>query len=181
MISIDQLIDEIIVREGGDKYTNDPNDKGGPTKFGITQSTLSKYLNKPCTPMDVQNLSRELAEEIYKDEFFVHPKINQLPDLLQSSVMDAGVMSSPSRAIKLLQDVLNMAGFPCGTDGIIGPTTRKQAFTAFEQMGGFLINAYAERRVHFYQFLASNEGTNDPDKKYEHGWIDRANKFRVNV
>jgi len=30
-------IDALIEREGGDKYTNDPNDSGGPTRWGITQ------------------------------------------------------------------------------------------------------------------------------------------------
>ena len=34
------LINEIINREGR-KFTNLPADKGGPTKFGITQKTLT--------------------------------------------------------------------------------------------------------------------------------------------
>jgi len=37
---ITPLIDRIIEVEGG--YVNNPNDKGGPTKYGITEATARK-------------------------------------------------------------------------------------------------------------------------------------------
>ena len=178
MISVDQIIDEIIEREGGAKYTNDPNDAGGPTKFGITQRTLSAYVGHPVTPQDVQNLTLELAQEIYRDNFYRNPKIDQLPEGLQACVMDMGVNAGPRKAIQLLQQVVTMAGFPCHDDGVIGPGTRKTVETAFEKMQGYLINAYAEMRVHYYQHLVEVKPTN---AKFLRGWTNRANSFRVEV
>ena len=40
MANIDKLIPHIIKWEGGAKYTNDPLDRGGATKYGITLNTL---------------------------------------------------------------------------------------------------------------------------------------------
>ena len=41
-VSVRHIIKEIIRREGG--YVNHPNDRGGPTKYGVTHKTLSRYL-----------------------------------------------------------------------------------------------------------------------------------------
>ena len=37
----DRLIEELIEREGG--YVNHPRDKGGPTRFGITESVARAH------------------------------------------------------------------------------------------------------------------------------------------
>lgn len=184
MKTVDDIIDEIILREdrtGKGVYTDDPNDAGGPTRWGITQKTLEDYLGRKVTKEDVKSLPRELAEEIYRDTFIAEPKINHLPIEIQANVADAGVMSGPKRAIIMLQEVCTMAGFPCGTDGKVGPETRRQVQKAYDSMKGFLNNAYVERRIHYYEYLAENEGPNDKDKKWINGWRNRANEFRVEV
>ena len=37
-VSVEHIIKEIIRREGG--YVNHPNDRGGPTKYGVHRNTL---------------------------------------------------------------------------------------------------------------------------------------------
>ena len=39
--NVDALIDELIEREGG--YVNHPADKGGPTRFGITEAVARAH------------------------------------------------------------------------------------------------------------------------------------------
>ena len=38
-----EIISAILVREGGGRYTDVPADRGGPTKYGITQAALAEY------------------------------------------------------------------------------------------------------------------------------------------
>ena len=54
MANVADLIDDILRREGG--YVNHPADKGGPTNFGITQDTLSRYIGRQALISDVKNL-----------------------------------------------------------------------------------------------------------------------------
>ena len=49
---IDTVIRKICNREG--KYSNDPADPGGSTKYGITQKTLSAWRKKTVSAKDVE-------------------------------------------------------------------------------------------------------------------------------
>lgn len=48
--------------EGGDKYTNDPADPGGETKFGISK--------RAYPDVDIKSLTRQEAELIYKRDYW---------------------------------------------------------------------------------------------------------------
>jgi|GEM_PF-4548155 len=50
------LIDRLIDREGG--FVDHPADRGGPTKYGITLRTLSKWRGYPCSREDVEAMPR---------------------------------------------------------------------------------------------------------------------------
>jgi len=85
-----KIIGIIINRnEGGAKVVNDPNDKGGLTKFGISQRA---YPN-----LDIKNLTLEQAEEIYYNDYFMKlPKIvnpNMLYQVLDMSI-NAGLKTA---------------------------------------------------------------------------------------
>jgi len=176
-MNVDQLIEETIENEGH-VFTNDPSDSGGPTKFGITQRTLSVYLHHPASIEDVKNLTIEQARIIYKSLYYYGPRFDLLPEPLQAVIYDWGVNSGPGAAVEALQTVLTMAKYECKCDGILGPATVKVAECAYEQMRGYLINAICEYRVWFYNTLAENR---PKDRKYLRGWLLRANRFRVSV
>ena len=138
-VSVQHIIKEIIRREGG--YVNHPNDRGGPTKYGVTHKTLSRYLKREASIEDVKHMTEETAYEIYERDYYEGPRINTLPAPLRSIVTDASVLYGPRRAIKFVQQIVNEAGFgPCTVDGILGPNTRKQIKAAHAKMGKFLIN-----------------------------------------
>ena len=63
--------------EGG--YTNDPNDPGGPTKFGITQQTLAIWRGDSVTAEDVQALTINEATAIYGTKYFNAMHCAQMP------------------------------------------------------------------------------------------------------
>jgi lysozyme family protein len=120
-----QQIDAIVKREG-DVFTNDPKDRGGPTKFGITQATLSWHLGRLATIEDVKNLDLATAKLIYEKRYILGPGFDKLPPgVLQSNLVDFGVMSGPQLATMHLQEVL---GVPA--DGILGPQSLAALGTA---------------------------------------------------
>ena len=95
--AVKHIISEIIRREGG--YVNHPNDRGGPTKFGVTQKTLSTYLGYSATIEDVKNMTIETAAEIYERSYYTQPRIDSIPEEIQPVVTDASVLYGPKRAI----------------------------------------------------------------------------------
>jgi lysozyme family protein len=116
-------IDALIEREQG--FVNNPNDRGGPTKYGITQATLAKWRGQAVTVDDVRALEKREARAIYEKRYLTGPHIDRIPHpLLRELVLDIGVLSGPATAIRLLQQcLLDEHGQALTADGVIGPTT----------------------------------------------------------
>jgi lysozyme family protein len=115
----DQIIDAIIEREGG--FVNDPVDRGGATKFGITAGTLGSFrgYTQPASAEEVRQLSVHEAREIYRQQYIVKPGFALIDDDgLRSQLVDDGVLSGPRAAIVTLQAALGVK-----PDGLIGPQT----------------------------------------------------------
>jgi lysozyme family protein len=173
--SVEQMIDDVIRREGG--YVDHPQDRGGPTNFGITQSTLSRHLGRPASADEVRRLERTLAVEIYRREYYQAPRIDALPARIQPFVFDAAVNHGPGRAIRFVQEVCNAAGFgPLAADGQCGPRTRQVAAEADQVMGDWLLAALVEERRNFYLALVERH----PEQRvFLRGWLNRLAEFEV--
>lgn len=126
----DSIIERIIVREGG--TSDDPNDAGGLTRFGITLPFLSDYLGHPATPKELLALSREDAAMVYLswmqrtrlvDLCTVRSGDTSIPERtrLVDCVVDWAVQRTSVMAVKLLQTCLGATG--SDVDGIVGPLT----------------------------------------------------------
>lgn len=176
-MTIDELIRDVLKHEGG--YVNHKNDRGGATNLGITQATLSRYLGRPATILEVKNLTKETATKIYKKNYYYEPRIDLLPDLIEPIIFDISVNSGPSRAIKMLQQVLYDKGYPVGiADGVIGKKTIKYANEWVDMLGLVCINTLVEYRKKFYRKLIV---ANPTQKVFEKGWMARADSFKVEL
>jgi lysozyme family protein len=112
-----EIVDEVIEREGG--YVDNPADRGGPTKYGITLATLAAWRGASVDADDVAALSVTEARAIYANRYIRVPGFNLLTDpTLRAVVVDAGVHSGPARAVRWLQEALRVP-----VDGILGPVT----------------------------------------------------------
>jgi|SRR5882724_578729 len=96
----DFFIKEVLKSEGG--YSNDPNDKGGPTNFGITIADYKKYINKAGTAEDVKNMTVDQAKAIYKTRYWDAVNGDTLASGLDYTVADYGVNSGVGRANSVL-------------------------------------------------------------------------------
>ncbi|GER07172.1 hypothetical protein GCM10007972_18080 [Iodidimonas muriae] len=176
MERIEKLLDEVLAREGG--YVHHPADRGGPTKFGITRATLSEWLGRPASIDEVRQLDEETAREIYTARYLAGPRIDTLPDEIVDQVFDMAVNHGPRRAVRILQEILGLAGWRVDVDGTVGPETRRAAAEAQEQMGPFLANAIADQRANFYRRLVAA----DPAQRvFLRGWLKRAESFKQPV
>jgi len=156
----DGYFQKLLKTEGG--YVNNKNDRGGKTKFGITLNTL-KSVNPKATEKDLRGLSKEQAKKIYKDEFYLRYRINELPAYIREQVFDIAVNSGPGTAIKLIQELAGVK-----QDGVIGPNTIKAASLVTN-------NKLADRRQQLYNAIVEKDPTQE---EFIDGWTNRANSFR---
>jgi len=85
------------------EYINDPNDAGGETKYGITKRWYPH--------LDIKNLTREQAEDIYYKEYWLKAGCDKkfFPDNIL--IFDTAVHMGVSRACELYKNCDNWQGF----------------------------------------------------------------------
>jgi lysozyme family protein len=172
-VEIDQLITDVLKKEGG--YVDHPADRGGPTKFGITQSTLSRFLEKAATIEEVKGLDIATAHDIYELHYYRAPRIDKLPDGIQPFVFDCAVNHGPRRAIRFVQRVCNDAGFgPLAEDGQMGPKTKAVASSCYETMQEWMLTALVQERQMFYGNIVAHD---ESQRVFLKGWLARARSF----
>ena len=104
----DQCFDKLIGYEGG--YSFDPRDPGGETNFGISK--------RAYPAVDIKNLTRDGAKEIYRRDYWDRAQCDRLPPALAFVLFDAAVNSGIGQAIRFLQRAVGATD-----DGVIGPLT----------------------------------------------------------
>jgi lysozyme family protein len=155
------IIAGIIEREGG--FVNHPADRGGPTKFGITLSTLAAFRGFAVTANDVMAMSRAEAEEIYRERYIDRPGFSRIvSSRLRATLVDTAVLHGPDRAVRWLQEALRVK-----VDGVLGPKTAAAANAASDIA---LIKAVtAQRILHFHQIVTADPG----QAVFIRGWVHR--------
>lgn len=102
-MELDELIDELIEREGG--YVNHPADRGGPTRFGISEAVARAHGYRG--PM--AELPRDEARAIYRRLYWLRPGYDQVAKRsprLAAELFDTAVNMGPAVATTFLQRAL---------------------------------------------------------------------------
>ncbi len=138
-MNIEQYLDDLIKREGG--YVNNPADRGGATKYGITEAVARENGYKGY----MKDLPLEVAKSIYRKNYWTLPRfdqVNTLSSAVAEELLDTGVNCGTSFAKPLLQRALNLlnnngkAGWPdLSVDGIYGPATLNALKTYLAKRG----------------------------------------------
>lgn len=178
MSTVQQIISDILRKEGG--FVNHPDDRGGPTNFGITLKTYQKY-KKTATIEDLKAMLKIEAYAIYEVEYYRNTKIDKLTpisSLISSEVLDTAVNMGPTVAIRFLQQCLNAFNnkqefYPdLVVDGVIGEATI-QAFNTYKQRRGTLGEIVLMKALNCLQGaryieLSQNREANE---SFVFGWI----------
>lgn len=163
------VVNEVLVREG--ILADNPNDKGGLTKYGITLPTMTDYLkatgvNRAATKTDILGLTKEKAAEIYYRLFWIAPRIAELPFELAKDVFDFAVNSGIGRAVRYLQRVVKVK-----EDGALGSGTLKAVSEHLGKLGvRSLSNQYSIERGRFVMRLVQSDPSQLP---FLLGWYNR--------
>ena len=83
----------VLKWEGG--YSNDPDDPGGETKWGISK--------RSHPTLDIRNLTPEQASQIYSDEYWGPAGCDSIPFPLCTAVFDTAVNLGVSRTLPWLK------------------------------------------------------------------------------
>jgi lysozyme family protein len=138
-VNIDQFLNDLINREGG--YVNIPADRGGPTKYGITEAVARQNGYKG----HMKDLPLSLAKDIYRKQYWIQPRfdqVNAISPLVAEELLDTGVNCGVGFARPTLQRALNLlnnqgkGGWPdLAVDGIYGPATLRALKTFLAKRG----------------------------------------------
>jgi lysozyme family protein len=102
---------------------------------------------------DLKQLSPTQMVQIFVQDYFYKPQINQLPRMLHAPVFDMYV-NAGTHAIKVLQCTLILFDMEIMVDGVIGPITIAATQTAARCVPDHLVDAYGIERVNYYLSLA---------------------------
>jgi lysozyme family protein len=143
-------------------YTEDPDDHGGATAWGIILRTAQRY--GIVSKVDLQAISPEKVAAIYRDGFW---KFNGLVDQrVATKVMDMGV--NMAHSIREIQGALNDLGAGLIADGSYGPITERTInAVAPDTMLDLLCNVSED---HYRARVAADPSQN----KWLAGWLERA-------
>jgi len=123
---LDTLLDDLIDREGG--YVNHPADRGGATRWGITEAVARADGYAGAMAL----LPQARARAIYRRLYWTAPRIDRVATRaprLAAELFDTAVNMGPGVAVSFLQRALNAlnrgaSDYPdVALDGRIGPAT----------------------------------------------------------
>ena len=98
--------------------TNDPNDLGGYTIYGISAKYHPDHVHA-MKLLESKEDQKKYAMDIYYKEYWLKAKCNELPPALAILVFDSAVNQGVGAATRYLQIAVGAK-----PDGIIGPKTR---------------------------------------------------------
>jgi lysozyme family protein len=137
-------------------YCNTPNDKGGPTCYGITMATYRRY-RPGATVEDLKNIQMSEVETIYKAGYWQPLGLDEIvSQAIATKLFDICVNGGPGTASALAQRACITCNRPVKVDGWIGPASRNaiNSISPIEFM-----NAIKEQQRDFYLDIVEHDRT----------------------
>ncbi len=155
----DQAI-EVVLEHEGDTYTDNPLDRGGPTKFGISQ--------RWNPDLDVKSLTRTQAIEVYWGRYWRGRRYDCLPKSIAIKTFDLAVNLGHQTAVTCLQRALQASGLHVAIDGVLGNETCGAAGKANQDA---LLAALRSEAAGEYRLRVARRSD---QVVFRDGWLNRA-------
>jgi lysozyme family protein len=181
-VDADALIDAVIDREG--RYVNHPADRGGPTRWGITEAVARAQ----GYDGDMRDLPRGEAVSIYRRVYWLRPGFDRVAlraPAIAAELFDTGVNMGTAAATGFLQRALNALNrsardYPdIAVDRTIGPRTLSalDGFLQARGAGGQIVLLRAMEALQGERYIALAE-RRPSQEAFLYGWL--ANRIGQN-
>lgn len=158
-------------------YVDHADDRGGPTKYGITEAVARAN----GFDGDMRDLPLSLAREIYRKRYIVRPgfdKVWLVSAPIGDELIDTGVNMGPTRAAEMLQRALNAFNQQGSryadlfVDGQMGPVTLEalRKYMRFRGDEGVRVMACALNVLQGSRYFDIAEA-NTSQESFMYGWI----------
>lgn len=158
----------------GSKFTNDPNDLGGATRFGVTQATYNGYLlKKNKQTKSVEFIEQDEVQDIYYEFFWLKAGCpNIVSAKVAMAIFDFVVNSGFVRKGGYGGMQIIQKAFGATADGIAGTATIGAINTVINAHNElFACKLIQDARRKNYERL----GSVPSQKKWLKGWLNRVN------
>jgi lysozyme family protein len=139
--------------------TNDPDDKGGHTKFGIAKTYHPE--------VNINTLTFEQAKQIYWNDYWQR-YFSEMNEILVLKLFDLCINPGVSVTIRMLQGVLNdRYNYKLKIDGVLGPITAAAANSVNNQQSLY------SRFIYVMSKELEERSKKRKNSKYLDGWLNR--------
>jgi len=170
-VAFDLAFGQTLGHEGG--YSNDPDDPGGETKFGISKR---QYPNE-----DIEGLTIERAKEIYRRDYWDKLRLDEVRDPeVAAEIFDTAVNTGIGPAIKIAQRALEFLGQALVVDGAMGAQTLTALNDWCVRDAEVLFKALNGEQYRLYRTIVegwARAGKKNPFK-FSAGWMRRIQAYR---
>jgi lysozyme family protein len=161
-----------LLGDEGVKYTNDPKDSGGPTKYGITKKTFEAFVKAEVDDSRIENMTEDDAMAIYWADYWEPLKLSQVEnDGIATALFDCALLYSPKATVLMAQRTLAGCGRAVSADGLVGEKTLHY----LNDISPFLFMTVFRGLV--VQKISTIIERNPGNEKFRAGWMARANRL----
>lgn len=193
MAYINKLVPIILKWEGGSRFTNDPIDKGGATKYGVTEAAWRRLGHDKDGDGDIDAEDVRLLEEddfklILKIGYWDLWKADYIKSQSIANILVDWVWGSGIHGIKIPQRLLGLS-----EDGIVGKITLekinsqdpKEFHAKIVEARLAFLNSIVDSDIKRVELklkktLTEKEKLTLTNKRFIKGWINRLNDFKFN-
>lgn len=153
---------QLVFQHEGEEFVDNPNDSGGPTKWGITLEDL-KEVGIPATVDEIKSLTQVIVLPIYKQLYWDKLFLDQVKDQkLSAIIMDQAVLHGVPHMAYLLQKISKVK-----QDGIVGAITMGAINTLNPK--NVCLDILSSELISYCQIAINNP----KDVVFLMGWINR--------
>lgn len=163
----------LISKDEGSTYTNDPDDAGGPTKFGVTLKAYEAYVDRVVQATEIESLELGQAKDFFYAQYWKPMGCGRIGSQeVAIAAFDTGVLHGILGASLMIQRAaVNAGGGRLKFDGQIGD----KSINAINTVKPTDLLLELVRLIHFRVDAIILK--HPEDEKFRAGWLARANRL----